>query len=136
VSELNAAHWPVVREREFLVRGWLVATPPLRCQARPIPSGLPNYRCDERDWLTDERFQPWTTDGTTGSARDPAVGLQVQIGAYEAFAPNPAISSGGGREPRLGTYLVRFSVHAACEYARAGPDCAGGLLFTWEIVDR
>ncbi len=136
VSELKAAHWPVVTQREFVVRGWLVATPPLRCVARPIPSGLPDYGCGERDWLTDEPFQPWTSDGTSGSARDPVIGLRVQNSAYDAFAPDPAIAVGGGREPRQGTYLVRFSVRAACQYVAVGPDCAGGLLFAWEIVDR
>jgi hypothetical protein len=136
VSQLREANWPVVTQRMFVVRGWLVATPPLRCVARPIPSGLPDYGCDERDWLTDVPFQPWTSDGTNGSAHDPAVGLRVQNGAYQAFAPDPAITAGGRREPRLGTYVVRFSVHGACEYATIRGPCAGGLLFTWEIVDR
>ena len=122
VSELLAATWPVVQDREFIVRGWLVATPPLRClQERPIPSGLPDYGCGEADWLTDDRFQPWTADGTDGSARPPEVGIRVQNGAFEAFASDPAITADGGREPNFGLWRVRFAVHSTCEYGGASP---------------
>ncbi|MEA2606377.1 MAG: hypothetical protein QOI00_1134, partial [Chloroflexota bacterium] len=83
------------------VAGWLVATPPLKCL------GAGPYSCSEVDWITDESFQPWVSDGQTGSTRAPVVGIRVQNGAYDAFAPSPAISDFGARTPRLGDWTVR-----------------------------
>jgi len=136
VAELAAQH--PSGSSEYLVRGYLVASPALRCIWRPVPSGLPDYGCGEVDWLTDEPFQPWVVRGNGDSIRSPSVGIRVQNGAYELFAPDPAISPGGGMEPRLGTYLVRFAIHSACEYAHQSSDlaCYGGLIFTREIVGR
>jgi hypothetical protein len=124
---------------DFLVRGYLVASPPLRCyRAEPVPSGLPDYGCGEFDWLTDDPFQPWVADGITGSTRQPPVGIRVQNGAYQAFAPDPSPGQFGAREPRLGTYVVRFGVRSSCDYAIRSPDttCLGGPSFTWEVVGR
>lgn len=124
---------------EYLVRGWLVATPPLRCLAPPLPSGLPDYGCDEVDWLTDEAFQPWVTTAQVAGIRAPDVGMRVQNGAYAAFAPSPGFGEpGGGREPRFGIWLVRFAVYSTCDYGALDPGvaCAGGPLFTWEVIRR
>lgn len=124
---------------DYLVRGWLVATPPLRCLSRPVPYGLPDYGCDEVDWLTDEAFQPWVTKPQGAEVRAPEVGMRVQNGAYAAFAPSPGFGEpGGGREPRLGTWIVRFGIRSTCEYAQLDPDvaCAGGPFFTWEVIRR
>lgn len=123
---------------EYLVRGYLVATPPLRCLARPVPSGMPDYGCHEINWLTDEPFQPWLSGESSSSVRSPAVGLRVQNGAYAAFAPDPRFEVGVGNAPRLGVYQVRFSVRSTCDLAAPSPDvaCAGGPFFSWEIVRR
>lgn len=134
VADLQAARWPGMSPREFVVRAWLVATPPLRCVARPVPSGLPDFGCDEVDWLTDEPFQPWVADGSTGATRNPPVGIRVQNGAYAAFAPGPASGPFGARTPRQATFLVRFAVHSTCEYGALGAACLGGPMFTWEIL--
>ena len=120
----------------FIVRAWLVATPVLRglCVSSPA---LPAYGCSENDWLTDEPFQPWISDGTTGSTRDPRVGLQVQNGAYATFASPPATGTFGARDPRLGTYLVRATPHDACgplPSASTDLPCTAPLVILWEIV--
>jgi hypothetical protein len=126
-----------IRPSEFTIRAYLVSTPPLKCVGA-APPGLPDYSCGERDWLTDEPFQPWVADGNTGSTRDPAVGLRVENGAYDLFAPDPGIGAHAAREPRLGTYLVRFAVHSTCDYAIQSPanGCLGGPIFTWEVIGR
>jgi hypothetical protein len=120
----------------FMVRAWLVATPALRglCVS---PSGSPDYGCIERDWLTDKPFQPYISNGNTGSTRDPSVGLRVQNGAYATFAPDPATGAFVALDPRLGTYLVRATVHDACELLpRASTDlpCTGPAVVLWEVV--
>lgn len=123
---------------EYVVRGYLVATPPLRCPDPPAPSDRPDYGCHEIDWLTDEPFQPWLSGELSSSVRSPAVGLRVQNGAYAAFAPDPRFEAGVGNAPRLGVYQVRFSVRSTCDLAASSPgvDCAGGLYFAWEVVGR
>lgn len=119
---------------EYVVRGYLVATPPLRCLDPPAPSGRPDYGCHEINWLTDEPFQPWVA----GSVRAPGVGLRVQNRAYATFAPDPRFETGVGNAPRLGIYQVRFSVRSTCDLTASSPgvDCAGGLYFAWEVVGR
>jgi hypothetical protein len=124
---------------EFVVDAWLVATPPLRCPVKPRPSGVPNFDCDEADWLTDEPFQPWSG----GSARNPErapgklSGIGVPNGSYAKFAADPHSLAGGALEPRFGTYLVRSSVHSTCEWI-VDPTvvCAGGPIWIMEIVAR
>jgi hypothetical protein len=125
---------------DHVVRAFLVATPPLRC--KPVP-GYPGYRgpydCGEFDWLTDEAFQPWTADGTTSSARPPSVGLRVQTSAYDRFAPSPAVGKFGAREPQLGTYLVRLTMHSACAFELqppSSPPCTGPMIVVWEVIAR
>ncbi len=127
---------------EFVVDAWLVATPPLRCRLPPLASGALDLRCGEADWLTDAPFQPWTADGTSGSARgpDPATGVRVPNGTYARFAPGPAPVPGGygALEPRFGTYLIRTSVHSTCELVPlpTGAVCAGGPVWVVEVVGR
>jgi hypothetical protein len=135
-----ASHNAQTSPGDYVVRAFLVATPPLRC--KPVP-GYPGYRgpydCGEFDWLTDEAFQPWTADGTTSSARPPSVGLRVQTGAYNRFAPSPAVGKFGAREPQLGTYLVRLTMHSACEFVlqpSSSPPCTGPNIVLWEVIAR
>lgn len=116
----------------FLVRGWLVATPPLRCLERATPTA-PDYGCSEVDWLTDESFQPWVADGLNGSTRDPTAGLRVQNGAYAGFAPEPASGPFGARTPRLGDWIVRETTHGfPCPFGNA---CKIPTL-DWEVIAR
>jgi hypothetical protein len=112
------------------VAGWLVATPPLKCL------GAGPYSCSEVDWITDESFQPWVSDGQTGSTRAPVVGIRVQNGAYDAFAPSPAISDFGARTPRLGDWTVRESISSCSAGQPGGPSCIGGSAVRWEVVAR
>lgn len=120
----------------YQVHAYLVRTPPLKCLA--VSAGHPNYSCDEVDWLTDEPFQPWASDGHSGGTREPAVGLRVQNGAYDAFASDPARDPSGAWEPRLGDYLVRRSTAPACigGAQSSGAPCYGGLGLHWEIMAR
>jgi len=121
---------------DYQVHAYLVRTPLLKCLA--VASGLPNYSCAEIDWLTDEPFQPWVSDGTSGATREPTVGLRVQNGAYDAFAADPAHGKFGGWEPRLGDYLVRRSTAPMClnNALSSGAPCYGGLGLHWEVVAR
>jgi hypothetical protein len=129
--------------RLLAVRGWLIATPALRCRSQPMPSGTPSWGCDEIDWLTEDSFQPWASDGSGASVRAPMVGLRVQNGAYAAFALPSGTGGvpGGGLTPSLATFLVRGSVHDGCETLPAPSDpsaapCAGPAIVLWEIVGR
>ena len=124
---------------EFVVDAWLVATPPLRCPVKPRPTGVPNFDCDEADWLTDESFQPWSGGSARVPERAPGKlsGIRVPNGSYAEFAPGPRSVAGGALDPRLGTYLVRWSVRSTCEWI-ADPTvaCGGGPIWITEIVTR
>ena len=129
--------------RLIAVRGWLVATPSLRCRSQPVPSGAPSWGCDEIDWITADPFQPWTSDGHTGSARPPVFGLRAQVGAYARFAGpvrQPAATV-GEIVPALGTYLVRGAVRDGCATVELPVDpssapCIGPAVALWEVVGR
>ena len=124
--------------RDITVSGWLVATPLLRCLEHPVPSGEPDYGCDEVDWLTDDAFQPWVSNGSSGGTREPAVGIRVQNGAYAAFAPSPAFGEIGARVPWLGDWVLRASIGSTCPDASQPPQlmCAGGPIIHWEVIAR
>ena len=122
--------------RDYEVHAYLVRTPLLKCLA--VASGFPNYSCDEIDWLTDEPFQPWVSDGNSGGTREPGVGLRVQNGAYDEFATDPVIGAVGAREPRFGDYLVRRLTAPTCiggALSSTAP-CYGGTGVHWEIMAR
>ena len=122
--------------RQLTVHGWLVRTPPLRCKSVFIGP----YSCGELDFLTDEPFQPWSADGVTGTARTPDVGMRVQNGAYDAFAPDPRLGSDGAYPPHEGTYVVRGVIRSGCETmpqpAGSFAPCSGPAVLFWEIVER
>ncbi len=115
--------------QDVTVDGWLVATPPLKCVGS----------C-EFDWITDDAFQPWVSDGQTGSTREPEIGMRVQNGAYAAFADRSATDANGLPIPRFGRYVVRGTVHDACEFLSPAPTdsppCAGPAIVLWEVVER
>jgi hypothetical protein len=121
---------------DYQVHAYLVRTPVLKCLA--VSAGIPNYSCDEIDWLTDEPFQPWVADGNSGGTREPGVGLRVQNGAYDEFAPDPARGPFGTWEPQLGNYLVRRSTTPMCvnDAPSSGAPCYGGTGLYWEIIAR
>jgi len=117
---------------DYVVDGWLEAalTLGLRCAApQPLPSGWPRHGCGRFDWLTDAPFRPKPTYA------QPDVGILVQSGAYDTFAPNPIWVDQRG-EPRAGRYIVRIAVHSSCELALRSPEpaCLGGPVWTTEIV--
>jgi hypothetical protein len=117
---------------DYVVDGWLEAalTPGLRCAApQPLPSGWPRHGCGRFDWLTDAPFHPKPTYA------QPGVGILVQSGAYDTFAPNPTWVEQVA-EPRAGRYVVRVALHSSCEVAHPSPPaaCLGGPVWTWEIV--
>jgi hypothetical protein len=65
-----------------------------------------------------------------------AVGLVVQPGAYEAFAPGPIETVGDAYAPLVrATYLVREGVGSGCDTV---PDwrCSGAAVPRWEVVGR
>jgi hypothetical protein len=117
---------------DYVVDGWLEAalTPGLRCAAPPpLPSGWPRHGCGRADWLTDAPFRPQPTYA------QPDVGILVQNGAYDEFAPNPTLVDLLA-EPRAERYVVRVAVHSSCEIGLRSPGiaCLGGPVWTWEIV--
>jgi hypothetical protein len=123
--------------RQLIVHGWLVRTPQLPL-CRPAPESP--YGCDQLDYVTDLPFQPWSSTATSVSARGPDVGLRVQNGAYDAFAPDPRQDSDGAYIPREGTYVVRGVIRSGCETlpqpeGSVAP-CAGPAVLFWEIVER
>jgi hypothetical protein len=121
---------------DYQVHAYLVRTPLLKCLA--VSAGLPNYSCDEIDWLTDEPFQPWVADGNSGGTREPSIGLRVQNGAYDAFASDPIRGPFGAWEPWLGDFLVRRSTAPMCTGGArsSGAPCYGGTGLHWEITAR
>jgi hypothetical protein len=115
-----------------VVGAWLEAVyqPGVRCAAPPPhPSGWPRHDCGRADWLTDAPFHP------SPPFAEPDIGIRVQSGAYDAFAPDPTWVDLLA-EPRAGRYVVRVAVHSSCDAAVAAqvPVCLGGPVWTWEIV--
>jgi hypothetical protein len=124
---------PSVQPGEYLVRAYLVATPafPSFC------SGTDPTEC-ENDYLTDKPFQPFSSGDTFASTHGPKIGITVQIGAYDRFAPNPGSAPSGAIEPRIGTYLIRRYATPIC-FGGAQPSeapCFGGLGLEWEVIAR
>ena len=126
VAELVASPTAFIGQ-DVTVAGWLVATPPLKCVVS----------C-EADWLTDAAFQPWVSDGQTGSTREPGIGIRVQNGAYLAFAPSPATGAFGARTPRYGDWVLRASTGSTCTDGgrTPSPGCLGGPTVHWEVIAR
>jgi len=117
---------------DYVVDGWLEAAfqPGVHCAySVPLPSGWPRQDCGRAEWLTDAPFRP------SPPFAEPDVGIQVQSGAYDAFAPDPTWVDQLG-EPRAGRYVVRAAVHSSCEIGLRSPGttCLGGPVWTWEIV--
>lgn len=117
---------------DYLVDGWLEAalTPGLRCLApHPLPSGWPRHDCGRNDWLTDVPFRPSPTYA------EPDVGIQLQSGAYDAFATNP-VWADLLAEPRFGRYIVRVELHSTCDLAAPSPSaaCLDGPVWTKELI--
>ena len=110
----------------FIVVGWLVATPPLRCPPEspaPVPD-TPFGNC-ESAWLLPVAEQITTITGNSMSVVPPNDGIRVQWSAYADYAPNPSTTA--VPEPRHGAYLVRLVVDT-----RQGPDGPVG----WQVVAR
>ncbi|MEO5884924.1 MAG: hypothetical protein ABIQ58_05345, partial [Candidatus Limnocylindrales bacterium] len=112
------------------VDGWLVPTPPQSCAsipATPAPTGMPIYqRCGERDFLTDEAFQPV---GVNGQIREPAGAIEVPLGSYPTWAPDPAVQD-GRFAPRHAVYLLQRG-DIACP---SGGECPANVVDRWGII--
>ena len=100
---------PAQEPVELILKGWLSVTPPLPCQPEPVPSGSLDFRCNEQDWLTDEKFQPWSN----GTVLTPKVGIRVPNGSYKTFSNTPGVVN-GMIQPSQGTWLVRVSPGNMC----------------------
>jgi hypothetical protein len=120
---------------ELVLSGWLSATPSIECRNRPVPSGQLDFGCDERDWMTDRKFQPWSE----GATREPKEGIRVPNGSYRRFAFAPSNNPESEIEPRFGAYLVRAEVGSGCEFlgpSTSGIPCSGPPAWIVEITDR
>ena len=102
----------------FVVRGWLVDQGvPISCLTMP-DDGWP-FGCGGA-WITPEAYQPGK--GGNSNAVPPSAGIEVEPGAYDAYAPDPAwLPNGIAHAPREGTWLVRLLTGSAGQRA-------------WEVV--
>jgi hypothetical protein len=116
---------------ELLISGWLSATPELPCLVGQLPSGAPDFRCGEQDWLTDQKFQPWSNR----RAREPKVGIRVPNGSYERFSNDPG-EINGVLQPSPGTWLVRISTGSSCLFQSGLRSCSGHPVMIVEILER
>lgn len=112
------------------VRGWLVRTSFQPC---PLTTEVGPYGCGTEDYLSATSFQPTRPDGST-TIDPPAPSVRVRMGAYDAWAPNPAPAGAGAVQPREATYLLRWTVVSPC-----GPlaDCyVPPEDAAWQVVGR
>jgi hypothetical protein len=118
----NHAPLMAVITRAWLVDGGIHSCP-LAAPAEPSATPLPP--CPET-WVASSSFQPVSGDVRGAwSVVTPPDAVQVQAGAYEDFAPNPALEPDGvAHVPREGTYLLRL----------VGP--ASGGQSVWRIAAR
>jgi hypothetical protein len=121
------------RPVELIVTGWLSATPVLECRAAPAPAGALEFGCSERDWLTQDRFQPYVGRAT----RDPKGGIRLPNRSYEQFGGRPSTGY-SARAPVFGTWIVRVSTGSTCDFLppSTGAVCAGGPVRLVQILER
>jgi hypothetical protein len=132
VAETLAATATAPNGQVVGVDGWLEGAGEPSCGPAPLPGPpVPEpFDCQIRDYLT---AQPQTLATGSGNAQGgswsisaPSDGVPVQMGAYEAYAPNPGYSD-INKEPRRAIYLLRMVVHDAVNCA----GCRG-----WLVVGR
>ena len=111
------------------VTGWLVGVEGFSCGPVP-PPGPPvpaPFSCHVPEFLTERATKPVSRTGLSGMGSGfemtaPAGAVQLQMGAYDEYAPSPSFD-GVNDVPRLGTYLLRMVVDEASNC----PGCRGWL---------
>ncbi|MGC8633886.1 MAG: hypothetical protein ACP5VP_04355 [Candidatus Limnocylindrales bacterium] len=108
------------------VTGWLVGVEGFSCGPVPMPSPpVPApFSCHVPEFLTEAATEPVSRAGLSGMGsgfqmRAPSGAVQVQMGAYQEYAPSPSFD-GVNDVPRLGTYLLRMVAidQANCAHCR------------------
>jgi hypothetical protein len=120
-----------------LVRGWIagIADPSPCPLPRYTPPPGPQYGCGLQAILSDDAYQPVTSN----SFVMPPTGILVQNGAYQDFAPEPALQTSsnppGARltEPEQATFLVRV---APSETVSCPPASPCPVIYLWAIQAR
>ncbi len=108
------------------VTGWLVGVEGFSCGPAPMP-GPPvpaPFSCHVPEFLTERATKPVSRTGLSGMGSGfqmtaPAGAVQLQMGAYQEYAPSPSFD-GVNDVPRLGTYLLRMVAidQSNCEHCR------------------
>ena len=94
--------------------GWLVGVEGFSCGPVPQPGPIvpAPFSCQLSDFLTERASKPVSHTGLSGMGsgfqmHPPPDAVEVQIGAYGQFAPQPSFD-GVNDVPRFGTYLLRM----------------------------
>ncbi len=109
--------------------GWLVGVEGFSCGPVPMPGPIvpAPFACQIPEFLTKRATKPVSRTGLSGMGSGfqmtaPAGAVQLQMGAYQQFAPSPSFD-GVNDVPRLGTYLLRM---VAVDQSNC-PHCRGWL---------
>jgi hypothetical protein len=109
--------------------GWLVGVNAPSCGPVP-PPGPPvpaPFNCPGiPEFLTANPVRPVTGGGNSFQMSAPSGAVQLQMGAYQQFAPSPSFD-GVNDVPRLGTYLLRMVAVDQSNCAH----CRGWLAVGW-----
>ncbi len=122
---------------EWLVQGWIsglgVGEPCPSGLATTAP-GLPGYACGGlTSFLADGPEQPVVLSPGGFSVRLPSDGIEVQDGAYPAFAPSVGVT-GVQTQPEQATFLLRAIAVPGCA---TNADCFNAPAdYHWEITAR
>jgi hypothetical protein len=94
--------------------GWLVGVEGFSCGPVPMPGPIvpEPFSCQIPEFLTERATRPVSRTGLSGMGSGfqmsaPSGAVQLQMGAYQQFAPSPSFD-GVNDVPRLGTYLLRM----------------------------
>jgi hypothetical protein len=94
--------------------GWLVGVEGFSCGPVPMPGPIvpEPFSCQIPEFLTERATRPVSRTGLSGMGSGfqmsaPSGAVQLQMGAYQQFAPAPSFD-GVNDVPRLGTYLLRM----------------------------
>ncbi len=116
----------------IVVEGWLVSANGHVVSCGPYlprPSLPPDspFGCFPDTWIADRPHQPVTVLPNGVEMRAPDVGIAVQRGAYQRFAPEPSTDGQDRVIPREGAYLIRV-------VEDTWTDCTTCL--GWQVVAR
>ena len=101
--------------------GWLVGVEGFSCGPVPMPGPVvpAPFSCQLPEFLTATPIRPVSGGGNSFAMSAPTGAVQLQMGAYQEFAPQPSFD-GVNDVPRLGTYLLRMVAinQSNCEHCR------------------